>query len=123
MKKSLAFSALLMLVGGGSPAFAHSYLKDSVPARDATVKSAPAEVTIDFTEAVAPRFSGMTVEDSDGHRVDRADVHPEGKDGTRLGVSLKPLKPGLYTVRWHAVSADDGHRTQGSFHFTMAPGG
>jgi hydrophobe/amphiphile efflux-1 (HAE1) family protein len=119
---SPALCALLLLRSMGQ-AFAHSYLKDSDPPRNATLKSAPAEVAIDFTEAVAARFSGVTVEDSAGQRVDRADVHPEGNDGTRLGVSLNPLKPGVYTVHWHAVSADDGHHTQGSFHFTLAPGG
>jgi methionine-rich copper-binding protein CopC len=120
MNKVLGLSALLLL-GLSAPAFAHSYLKDSDPSRGATLKTAPAEVTIDFTEGVAPRFSGITVEDSAGQRVDRGDVHPEGKEGTRLGVGLGALKPGVYTVHWHAVSADDGHKTQGSFHFTVAP--
>jgi methionine-rich copper-binding protein CopC len=31
-----------------------------------------------------------------------------------------PLKPGVYTVHWHAVSVDT-HRTQGSFQFTVRP--
>lgn len=122
MKKFFALGLSLILFAIPR-ADAHALLKDSTPARDATLKTAPAEVAVDFTEEVTPRFSGLTVEDSAGHRVDKGDVHPEGKAGARLGVNLLPLKPGIYVVRWHAVSADDGHKTQGSYHFTLTPGG
>ncbi len=118
MTKRFILAALLAL-GASTPAFAHAFLKTSTPARDTKVTTAPKEVAIEFTEAVAPRFSGITVEDGAGARVDRGDLHPEGREGTRLGVGLPPLKPGVYTVHWHAVSADDGHKTMGSFRFTV----
>jgi hypothetical protein len=37
-----------------------------------------------------------------------------------MSVALKPLKPGIYHVRWHALSIDT-HRTEGAFAFTVAP--
>lgn len=104
-----------------SPAFAHAYLQYSSPARDTVLKEPPGEVDIDFTEAVAPRFSRIQVFDAQGREVDRGDSHPEGKTGRRLAVSLPPLAPGRYEVRWQAVSADDGHHTSGRFFFTIAP--
>jgi methionine-rich copper-binding protein CopC len=33
-------------------------------------------------------------------------------------VPASPLKPGVYSVKWHAVTADT-HRTQGAFTFTV----
>ena len=109
----------LVPLGMPAPAFAHAYLRASEPANEAALKTAPKEVAIEFTEAVAPRLSGIAVEDGAGARVDRGDLHPEGKEGTRLGVGLPPLTPGVYTVRWHVVAADDGHKSSGSFRFTV----
>lgn len=110
---------VLVLPGMSAPAFAHAYLRTSEPANEAAVKTAPKEVMIDFTEEIAPRFSAITVADSKGARVDSGALHAENKDGTRFGIALKPLAPGVYTVRWHAVAADDGHKTAGSFRFTV----
>ncbi len=118
MSKKFILLALTLLLGAPA-AFAHSYLRASEPANEAAVKTAPKEVVIDFTEEIAAHFSGITVEDSQGTRVDRGELHAENKDGTRFGIALKPLAPGVYTVHWHAVSADDGHKTSGSFRFTV----
>ncbi len=58
-----------------------------------------------------------------GNDLDETDGHPSlGSDRRTLSVPLKPLAPGNYTVRW-AVVAEDGHRTEGSYTFTVsAPG-
>lgn len=109
----------LVSLGMPAAAFAHAYLRASEPTNEAALQTAPREVAIEFTEAVAPRLSGIAVEDGAGARVDRGDLHPEGQEGTRLGIGLPPLKPGVYTVHWHAVAADDGHKTAGSFRFTV----
>lgn len=120
MTKSLILAALLA-IGASAPAFAHAFLRTSEPANEVVLKTPPKEVAIEFTEEIAPRFSGIAVEDAHGARVDTGEIHPENKDGTRFGIALKPLAPGVYTVHWHAVSADDGHKTQGGFRFTVAP--
>lgn len=31
----------------------------------------------------------------------------------------QPLKSGAYTIGWHAVASDDGHRTAGSVKFRV----
>ncbi len=118
MTKKILLAAASCLLAA-NPAFAHAFLRASEPASEVAVKAAPKEVVIDFTEEIAPRFSGITVEDGKGARVDAGEIHAENKDGTRFGIALKPLVPGVYTVHWHAVSADDGHKTAGSFRFTV----
>jgi methionine-rich copper-binding protein CopC len=35
-----------------------------------------------------------------------------------MRIGLKPLAPGSYRVRWHALSVDT-HNTEGSFSFTV----
>jgi methionine-rich copper-binding protein CopC len=37
-----------------------------------------------------------------------------------MTVRLARLAPGIYTVRWKAVSADDQYVAQGTFSFTVA---
>ena len=42
-------------------------------------------------------------------------------DQLAIKVPLKPLVPGDYHVKWSVV-AEDGHRTEGSYMFTVAGG-
>ena len=41
---------------------------------------------------------------------------------TRMTVSLPALETGVYTVSWKAVSATDGHQTEGAFTFSVGTG-
>ena len=116
-RATLLCAGLVAVLPGG--ASAHAFLAKAVPGVGSTVASAPAELSIDFTEGVEPAFSHIEVSDAGGARVDRNDVHAEA-GGSRLAVGLKPLPPGRYRVGWQAVSVDT-HRTQGSFSFTVAP--
>jgi methionine-rich copper-binding protein CopC len=82
------------------------------------VATAPTEVKLSFSEALEGAFSTVTVTDAAGHRVDRADAHLDPANQALLRVSLQPLGPGAYTVRWRAVSIDT-HVTQGRFGFRV----
>jgi methionine-rich copper-binding protein CopC len=113
-------TALLMLSSAGS-AFAHADLQSSVPAENATVKTAPTEVTIEFSEELNPTLSKIVVQDAKGQHVDKADSHVGSDDPKHLSVDLTPLKAGVYKVIWTSVAADDGHKVSGSFKFTIAP--
>ncbi len=110
----LALAGLLL---GPGVATAHAFLRRASPAVGSTVRQAPREVAIDFTEGVEPRFSSITVQDASGAGVATGAAHLEGS-GTRLAVGLRPLRAGTYSVTWHAV-ATDTHRTQGRFSFTV----
>src|SRR6185503_9869865 len=94
---------LLTLLGCSTTAQAHALLEHASPAVGSTVASSPGSVTLYFTERLEPKFSGGEVRGPGGARVD-------------LGVS--GLRPGRYSVTWHALSVDT-HKTQGSFSFQV----
>jgi len=100
------------------PAFAHAHLQSAIPPVEGTIDSAPAAITLTFSEALEPRFSAIEVKDAAGKRVDDGKPHSEAGDAKRFSVGIGKLPPGLYTVDWHATSVDT-HRTEGSFHFTV----
>lgn len=115
----LLVTAALTLAGSGT-AGAHAFLHHAVPLVGSTIPVAPASVTLDYTEALEPRFSSIQVQDAHGTRVDKGDVHVAPNDPKRLIVSLPPLGPGIYTVQWRVVSVDT-HHTEGNFTFTVRP--
>jgi methionine-rich copper-binding protein CopC len=108
-----ALAAVLSLAGAGS-ALAHADLASADPAAGATVKTAPTEISITFTEEVEPKFSTIQVLDGGGKRVDDGKAHTAPDNAKLLSVGLKPLAPGTYKVMWHAMAADDSHKTKGS---------
>jgi len=100
-------------------AHAHASLKIAVPAANAVVASAPAEVELRFSQALEPALSRIEVRNAAGERVDHDAVHTINGDAHRLGVALKPaLPPGAYRVDWQAASVDT-HRTTGNFSFQI----
>ncbi len=110
---------LVLLIVGATPVFAHALLARSVPAANATLDRAPAQVELFFTEALDPSFSTISVLDSNGLPVDNGDARLDASDPTHLTVSLRSLSDGVYTVVWKALSSADGHVTTGSFPFAV----
>lgn len=98
-------------------ALAHAMLEHATPAAGATLKQSPANVRLEFSEPLEPSFSGATVTDVKGSSM--ASGLPQISDSS-MTVELKPLTPGEYRVRWHAVSVDT-HRTEGSYSFQIGP--
>ena len=116
----VAAAVLAAGLAASGPALAHAFLKSATPAVGSTLPTAPANVTIDYTEGVEPKFSTIQVQDATGARVDSGDVQAAAGDDRRLTVGLKPLRPGTYKVTWR-VTATDTHKTEGSYAFTVAP--
>jgi methionine-rich copper-binding protein CopC len=108
-----------ILIASAATGFAHAYLKSAVPPVDSTVTQPPNEVMIAFTGAIEPRFSTIEVTGENTTRVDDAQPRLVGGDATRLSVGLRDLKPGIYTVSWHATSVDT-HKTDGTYRFIVA---
>jgi methionine-rich copper-binding protein CopC len=119
MRNIIAAGCALLLAA--PPASAHAFLQTASPAVGSTVRQAPAEVVIDFTEGVEPDFSTVAVQSAAGADVTQGPPH-RGADPQHLAVALKPLPPGEYVVTWHAVSVDT-HKTDGKFRFTVDPAG
>jgi len=111
--------ALAAWLGIAPPALAHASLDRAVPAVGSTVTVAPTALRLRFTEAVVAHFSTVQVLDARGHAV-AAGAPSATDDGRTLVVGLPKLAPGAYTVVWH-VTAEDTHKTEGRFGFSIAP--
>lgn len=115
-----------LLVGSGMPIqrlLAHADVDHADPAVEAVVAEVPTQVRIWFTQELFRRqgMNRVEVYNADGVRVDQDDAAIDDDDRTLVTVSLPPALPdGVYTVRWHSLSAEDGHEGQGEFTFTVA---
>jgi hypothetical protein len=112
--------ALALLLMGAAGAGAHAFLDRADPRAGSTVKVAPAQVRIWFTESLEPAFSSLRVVNEAGRRVDKGDSQVDPTNLRLLRVSLPPLPPGTYKVIWRVLSVDS-HITQGDFTFRVAP--
>jgi methionine-rich copper-binding protein CopC len=116
---AMVTAAGLALIGA-LPAAAHSFLDHAVPAVGSTLKTAPGEVRLWFTEDLEPAFSNVSVVDPSGTRVDRDDKQVDAADKKLLKVSVPNLGKGSYKVIWRVLSVD-GHVTEGDFKFQVEP--
>lgn len=109
--------AVVLTVLGAGTASAHANLVSSVPADGATVPTAPAQITMNFTEPPDPTLSVVDVLGAGGNVLPGVGK-PTLRPPKTLTVSLPPKLPdGVYTVSWRVASSTDGHVTAGSFAF------
>jgi len=116
MSRALMLLAVLALA---SAAAAHGVLERTEPRGGSTVKSAPAQVRLQFTGAIEPAYSQVHVMDGGGRRVDLGDSRVDPDNRALLRVSLPALPPGRYKVTWRVLSVDS-HVTEGDFTFRIA---
>jgi methionine-rich copper-binding protein CopC len=113
----LAPAVLSACVLAAGPAGAHARLVTSDPAANATV-AAPKAIRLTFNEKLAPAFSTFDLAMADGMKAPvKISVSQDRK--TMTGVPKGRLMAGAYKVTWRAASADDGHRMDGAFAFTV----
>ncbi len=96
----------------------HAYPDHADPKVGSTVTASPTVVRIWFDGDLEPEFSSIMVHTAGGSMVDKSDGRVDPANPTLLEVSVPPLPPGAYIVYWTAVSRD-GHRTSGSYTFTV----
>jgi methionine-rich copper-binding protein CopC len=120
LAKRLAVFLLVAALPGITPAFAHAFLKKSVPGVGSTISPAPKFLLLTFTEGLEIPFCRVVV--TDGMGMNDAAGPPQAVPGhaDEMQVPLNIQMPGKILVSWHAVSVDT-HKTQGSFSFTVAP--
>ncbi|MGA7779978.1 MAG: copper resistance protein CopC [Paraburkholderia sp.] len=107
-----------LMIAGCQLAHAHAFPTHQAPGAGATVSTSQKDVTIDFDDGLEPAFSSITVTDSQDKPVTSAKAVVDASNNKRMSVALSPLTPGDYKVAWVAV-AEDGHRTQGHYTFTV----
>ncbi|MFJ1866690.1 copper resistance protein CopC [Streptomyces sp. NPDC088097] len=118
---ALVLAALLAaLFAAAAPATAHAALTASDPKDGAVVATAPAQVTLSFSEQVAMGDDSIRVMDPQGKRVDTGELRDMCSGSTiRYGTALHSgLPDGTYTVAWQAISADS-HPVSGAFTFSV----
>lgn len=109
-------AAIPVLAFSAGTALAHTRVKSTSPARNATAKTSISTVTVTFTGPIrrgSVRVSGPggTASSSGGGR--------DPRNINRLRVPLKRgLRAGRYTARW-TMTAADGHTQRGSFRFKL----
>ncbi|WP_326850227.1 copper resistance protein CopC [Bacillus haynesii] len=121
MKRATLWAVLAVLCTILLPkaAFAHAYIVNSTPAENQELKKAPAEIKIEFNEAIQKGFHSITVRNSSGERVDSGKTEIDPQNAKIMTVKLKPkLKDDIYSAEWRAVSAD-GHPVSGTIPFSI----
>ncbi|HDR2404910.1 TPA: CopC domain-containing protein YobA [Enterobacter asburiae] len=97
---------------------AHAHLKQQIPAADSVV-TAPQALTLNFSEGIEPGFSGVVVTDAKKQIIKTGTASRDEQNKAQLTVPLEQtLASGTYQVDWHVVSVD-GHKTKGSYHFSV----
>lgn len=119
MKKLLLVAAVASFALA-SQALAHAHLKSAVPIADGTIKQAPSELDLTFTEGLNLKFSGVTVSGPNKAVVKTGKAMLMNGDTTLMIPVTDKLTAGKYTVEWHVLSTD-GHKTDGTYSFTVAP--
>lgn len=114
MHRKFFFAVIALMLLGGTAAHAHAFLDHANPRVGSTVRSAPGEVTLWFTQKLEPSFSSARITNGSGARVDQG----ARVDGMQMHVSVRSLPPGTYRVRWKVLSVDT-HTTEGSFTFRV----
>ena len=99
---------------------AHAFLDHASPAVGSSLSASPPAVVLWFTQDLEPAFSGMTVTNEAGQRVDFGNAQIPPGSPAQLQIGVKPLPPGTYLVSWRVVSVDT-HPTEGTFTFEVKP--
>lgn len=110
--------AILLLAFLPVAALGHAKLVRSEPKPKETLGALPKLVELWFSEELESGLNTIEVKDQTGKRVDRGEV-TLGEGNKKAQVELGELTPGLYTVMWKALSADQ-HAMRGSFIFTVS---
>ncbi|WP_297696240.1 copper resistance protein CopC [Phenylobacterium sp.] len=114
----LALAALIALAGAG-PALAHARLLHAIPRVGSTVKIAPRDLELSFSESIDVGGSSVTLLGPSG-RVATGPLTRDPADPRIVHVPVKrALPPGTYRVEWGMTSTDT-HHTDGDFSFKVA---
>ncbi|MEU2736138.1 copper resistance CopC family protein [Streptomyces sp. NPDC007095] len=115
---SLGCAGVLLLLGG-TPAYAHTALKTATPAPGATVGAGTSVVALTFdnlTSGIAPKISMVG---PDGHVVPVG--QPVVTDTTTACAAVSPLPAGVITLTY-SITAGDGDAQTNAFQFEAADG-
>jgi methionine-rich copper-binding protein CopC len=116
MKRLALAMAAAAAMMAATPAFAHTSVRETNIAENATLARAPANFTIVFSGATG--LANITLTDAAGRPV-ALTYTPPRQMASSFAIPLPALTPGAYTLSWRTI-ARDGHAMPGAVHFTIS---
>jgi len=109
--------AALLCALAFSAAFGHGTVESTSPRSGATLTTPPAEIRLQFNEAMEPAFTTIKLFDPSGQEVPTKEK-ARLENGKTAVLALPVLAPGSYRAEWKTVG-HDGHRVHGTLGFTL----
>jgi methionine-rich copper-binding protein CopC len=103
-------------------AAAHAHLKQAVPGDGSVVTVSPPSFSLSFSEAAhLTALSLQRQRQRQGQTLTAQKIAPLPREASEaFTVPAPTLDPGVYTLRYRVVAADDGHVSSGMITFTVA---
>jgi methionine-rich copper-binding protein CopC len=119
LSQRLAASAMALMItlGVTAQASAHAKLIKSDPPENGQ-PSDKKNFELTFSEAISGKLSAAEVTEAAGKKIPSTSMIDQNNKGLMVMLNA-PLTPGDYTIAWHAVASDDGHRTAGVVPFNV----
>ena len=115
---SVGLALSILLVAAAGTATAHSQLVSSSPGAGQVVATSPAQIRLVFSEPIEGRYTSLDLLDGSGKQLLGGVGSVDPADPNALIVQVvDPLPSGVYSINWRAVSASDGHSTNGFLSF------
>jgi methionine-rich copper-binding protein CopC len=96
---------------------AHAHLKQAIPADGSVVQPAPEKFLLSFSEAA--HLTALSVQKQGEAQPQK--IAPLPTDASQdFRIAAPKLGPGVYTLRYRVVAADDNHVTAGLITFSVA---
>jgi len=116
---AITLLAIALLLGSSGTVSAHARYDRSEPPSGSALDGSPFVLKAWFTQELSSKRSYMQVFDVNGVQVDLGDGKVDLNDPIRklMTVSVPQLPPGVYTVKYGADSAEDGHLYENAFAF------
>ena len=111
------FAATLML-GAVQYSHAEGILMRTQPRDNEAVSNFDGQVKLGFSGNVSERSPSLVVVDSQGNRVDKADLKLVIADHSELSVTTQTLTAGKYVIRYRVLT-DDGLVVSGISRFSV----
>lgn len=115
--RAIAIGTCLAL-GQAGVAFGHAAMVKSEPGSRAQLTQAPTDIRLWFNERVEVKYSTIKLEAANGKPIAVGKPVVTADDPYRIGVTVPPLPPGAYTVRYRVLS-QDGHVVQYGYQFRV----
>ncbi|MGZ6313469.1 MAG: copper resistance CopC family protein, partial [Candidatus Limnocylindrales bacterium] len=112
--RALIAACVALALVGAATAAGHSQLVSSSPGAGQVVPTSPSQLRLIFSEPIEGRYTSLDLLDATGRALLVGAGHVDPADPNALVADLSDtLSDGAYTVSWRAVSASDGHNTNG----------